>query len=298
MGSRPSRFIHGGHQISSLDSCCLQRSRLGLLSNALYVCQVVRKDLFVAAFLRESLKSLHAFLTTDSKSRSLLSAFLSIRQTPSVILQYQSTDDNQLPHPAAPTPPTRPILLLSNMLRRFRGFLLCLLAIGPAAPECRAQSRIVVRKIKHILRQARGLNDAPHLDGALVLDQSPNCVEQLRRKLAVPPVLPRNEPDRRRHRLASVLVFLEDSQDARECLGAESLGQTRAVCLNRLVGVLQPFRERAQNLPLLRGLLVLHALRPVLCHLCTPDGIYAEVLVEYHKQAIEPPLAQALIIQL
>ena len=51
------------------------------------------------------------------------------------------------------------------------------LTIRPTAPERGTQSRIVMGQIKHILRQARGLDDAPHLDGALVLDQRPYRVQ-------------------------------------------------------------------------------------------------------------------------
>ena len=156
----------------------------------------------------------------------------------------------------------------------------------------------MVRQVEDILREARGLYDAPHLDRALVLDEGAHRVEELRRELAVPPVLPGNQPDRRRHRLAGVLARLEDAKDARERLWAEPLRQARAVRLDRLVGVLQSLRKGAENLPLLGRLLVLHALRPVLRHLRAPDGVYAEVLVENHKQAVEPPLAEALVVEL
>jgi hypothetical protein len=38
-------------------------------------------------------------------------------------------------------------------------------------------------------------------------------------------------------------------------------------------------------------------LRPILRHLRAPDGVHAQVLVEHHEEAVEPALAQPLIVE-
>lgn len=108
-------------------------------------------------------------------------------------------------------------------------------------------------------------------------------MQQLGRELAVPPVLPRHESDGRCHRLPSRLVLLENAQDTREGLGAETCGEAGAVCLNGFVCVLQAFGKGTQNLPFFGGFPVLHALGAVLSHLRAPDGVDAQVLVEDHE---------------
>ena len=52
------------------------------------------------------------------------------------------------------------------------------LPVAPAAPKCRAELHISVRQIEHWLGQTSRLNDTSDLDGALVLDQFPDCAEE------------------------------------------------------------------------------------------------------------------------
>ena len=156
----------------------------------------------------------------------------------------------------------------------------------------------MMRQVQHILRQVRGLDDAPDLDGALIFNKHAHRVQQLGRELAVPAVLPRDEADGGGDRVARVaLCLLKHFQDARQRLGAEALRQARAVRLDRLVDVLQALGERAEDLPFLGRLLVLHALGAVLRHLRPPYGVDAQVLVQNHEEAVEPALAEALVVE-
>lgn len=70
------------------------------------------------------------------------------------------------------------------------------------------------------------------------------------------------------------------------------------VGFDTFVEVVEPFGEFAQDLPFRRRLLVLHRLLSGLGHLCSPDGIYAEVFVEDHEKVVQPPLAKALVLEL
>lgn len=101
----------------------------------------------------------------------------------------------------------------------------------------------MVRQIKHMLREACCLDDAPDFDGAFILDQGPDGMEELRAELAVPPVLPGNQSNHRRHRLSRALGLFKDAEHAGQGLGAEAEGQAGAVCLSGLIKVLQTFRE-------------------------------------------------------
>lgn len=46
-----------------------------------------------------------------------------------------------------------------------------LLTIAAVAPEGRAQGRVLVRQVQHVLRHGRALDDAPDFDGAFFFDE-------------------------------------------------------------------------------------------------------------------------------
>lgn len=154
-----------------------------------------------------------------------------------------------------------------------------------------------MRQIQHILRQASCLDDAPDLDRTLIFNQRADRVEQLGAELGVPAVLPRDEPDDSRYRLARVLLLLHVRQDASQRFGREADAETGAVGFDGFVLVVQALSEGAEDLPLFGGLLVLHLLGTVLGHFGAPDGVDAKILVENHEEAVEPALAEAFVIE-
>lgn len=155
----------------------------------------------------------------------------------------------------------------------------------------------MVRQVQHVLRETRRLDDTPNLDRPLILYQRADGEEQLGRELAIPAVLPRHQSDDAGDYLSRVLLLLIQTQDPLQGLGAESLSEAGTVCLDRLLVVLKTFGKTTENLPFLGRLLVLHGLGTVLRHLCAPDGVDAQVLIQHHEEAIEPTLAETLVVE-
>jgi len=57
-------------------------------------------------------------------------------------------------------------------------------SIAPAATECRTELAILMCEIQNRLWQVGSLDDAPHLDSTLILDQLAYQVQELGRELS------------------------------------------------------------------------------------------------------------------
>lgn len=77
-------------------------------------------------------------------------------------------------------------------------------------------------KVENVLREVRRLNDAPDLDSALILNQCADRMEELGRELAVPSILPCNQPYRGSHGFTRALVELKGLEDTSKRAGTES----------------------------------------------------------------------------
>ena len=60
------------------------------------------------------------------------------------------------------------------------------LAVTPATAECGAEGGILMREVKHVLRETSALYYATNLDGAFFLDELADGVEQCWRELLLP----------------------------------------------------------------------------------------------------------------
>lgn len=154
-----------------------------------------------------------------------------------------------------------------------------------------------MRQIKDILRETRRLDDTPNLDGALVLNQRADRIQQLGAELRVPAVLPRDEADDAGDHFAGILVLFHVAENTGEGFGGEADGEAGAVGFDGFGLVVQALGEGPENFPFFGGFLVLHGLGAVLCHLGAPDCVDAEVFVEDHEEAVEPAFAEAFVVE-
>ena len=116
--------------------------------------------------------------------------------------------------------------------------------------------------------------------------------------LGVPAILPCDQTDQCTQHSPGVIPLLVQLQKPTHRLGREPSCQAVLVRLDALVEVVQSLSEFAQNFPFGGGLLVFHCLLAELGHLGPPDCVDAEILVEDHKQVVQPPLTETLVLEL